>query len=135
MLYHSNAKGCDVTTAKILLVEDDPEQVRLFSQVLELSGYQVASVHSAEEARARLTAEPFALLLADWDLGGGMQGDELIRGTKAEHVGIKAMLFSNHPQVNEVAAACGADAAFRKIEGIVKLRQLVKELAPLGAHA
>ena len=34
-----------------------------------MSGYNVETVANAEEAQARLTKEPFALLLADWDLG------------------------------------------------------------------
>ena len=62
----------------ILRVEDDPEQANLFSQVLQMSGYAVETVAAAAEAQARLTAEPLALLLVDWDLAGGMQGDALI---------------------------------------------------------
>lgn len=122
--------------ANVLMVEDDSEQAILFAQMLEMFGYAVETVASAEAARVRLAAEPFALLLTDWDLGGGMKGDALILWAKAQFPGIKTVLFSNHSQVNDIAAACGADAAFRKIEGIVKLRQLVTDLVPLGTgHA
>ena len=117
--------------AKILQVEDDPEQATLFTQVLTLSGYAVASVADAEAAQVLLAGEPFALLLADWDLGAGMSGDTLIALAKVQYPDLKTILFSNHPQVNEIAAACGADAAFRKIEGIMKLRQLVKDVAEM----
>jgi DNA-binding NtrC family response regulator len=118
---------------RILLVEDDPEQAILFAKMLEMFGYPMETVASAEEAQTRLTAEPFALLLADWDLGGGMNGDALIAWAKMQYPGMKTILFSNHPQVDEIAATYGADAAFRKIEGIVKLRQLMTDLVPLGA--
>ena len=95
-----------------------------------MSGYSVEIVANAEEGQARLAAEPFALLLADWDLGGGMNGDALILWARAHCPGVHTVLFSNHPQVDEIAAACGADVAFRKIEGIAKLRQLVKRMVP-----
>ena len=121
--------------AKILMVEDDVEQATLFTQVLAFAGYQVAAVETAEEAQARLEAEPFDLLLADWDLGPNrMQGDALIAWAKARYPAMKTVLFSNHMEVNEVAAACGADAAFRKVEGIIPLRQLVARLAPRNGH-
>ncbi len=128
-----NEMGQDMTTTNVLLVEDDCEQASLFAQVLEMSGYSVEIAADAEAAQARLTAAPFALLLADWDLGGGMNGDALICWAKAHLPGIHTILFSSHPQADEIAAACSADAAFRKIEGIAKLRQLVKNLVPLGS--
>ena len=117
---------------RILLVEDDAEQATLFAQVLQMTGYRVETVADAEEAQARLTAEPFAMLLADWDLPGEMKGDGLILWAKAHASGIKTILFSNHPQVDEIAAACGADASFRKTEGIIRMRQMVNSMVPLG---
>lgn len=122
--------------AKVLLVEDDQEQAMLFAQVLQMSGYAVDVVSDAAEAQARLTAEPYDLLLTDLDLVGGMNGDALIRWAKMHDASIKSILFSNHPLVDDVAAACGADAAFHKIEGIVQLRKLVKSVMTAGSdHA
>lgn len=118
---------------RILLVEDDHEQAMLFTQVLQLVGYAVETTSSAEEAQVRLASAPFALLLADWDLADGMQGDALIRWAKARDPGIKTVLFSNHPQVHEIAAACGADASYQKTDGIARLRELIARLVPLPA--
>jgi len=121
---------------KLLLVEDDAEQAVLFTNVLRAAGYEVVATATAEEAQERLTAEPFPLLLADWDLGGGMNGDALICWAKARDPQLKTILFSNHFEVAAVAGACGADASFRKVEGIAPLRRLVARLAPLeGDHA
>jgi DNA-binding NtrC family response regulator len=122
--------------ANILLVEDDDEQAKLYALVLEKLGYPVESVTDAAQAQARLTAKPYALLLADWDLGSGMQGDALILWAKERDPQLKTILFSNHLEVDEAAATSGADAAFRKIEGIIPLHELVTRLLPLGAdHA
>lgn len=117
---------------KVLLIEDDREQAILFTRVLEMSGYTVVLVAGAAEAQARLAAEPFSLLLADWNMAGKMQGDALIHWAKSHYPDIKSILYSNHPQVDEIAKSCGANSAFRKIEGIVKLRQLVLGLVPLA---
>lgn len=118
---------------RLLIVEDDEDQASLFTQVLEVPGYLVVVAMSAKEAQARLAAEPFALLLADCDLGGKMNGDALITWTKTQYPDIKTILFSNYPAVNELADACGADAAFRKADGIFKLRNIVSALLPGAA--
>lgn len=117
---------------RILIVEDDPDQAMLFAQVLSLYHYQVVTVATAEEAVEQLAASPFALLLADWDLpGGGMHGDALISLVKTRFPGVKTVLYSNHAHVKAAADAAGADACFRKFEGIHKLRELVNALLPL----
>lgn len=120
---------------KILLVEDDADQASLYMQILHVSGYEVVATANAEDARARLTAERFNLLLEDWDLGTDrMQGDALIVWAKAHDPNMRAILFSNHWEVAEIAAACGADAYFRKVEGIKPLRELVAQHVPLDAN-
>lgn len=121
--------------AKVLLVEDDPEQAILFAQVLAVSGYDVTTVANAEEAQARMADSAYALLLVDWDLGSGINGDTLICWAKDHAPDSKTILFSNHTQVDELAAACNADGWFRKIEGAAPLRQLVKRLIPSDGHA
>jgi len=121
------------TTLRILLVEDDPEQAMMFGQVLKSSGYQVETVATAEDARASLAASQFELLLADWSLPV-MKGDALISLAKTEYPAMKTMLFSNHNDVNKAAEGAGADAWFRKIDGIARLRQAIGKLLPHNAN-
>lgn len=118
---------------KILLVEDDPEQALLFGQVLRSSGYLVDIVATAEEAQASLAVSPYELLLADWSLPG-MKGDTLISLAKIEYPEMKTLLYSNHSDVNKAATAVGADAWFRKIEGVARLRQTIRNLLPRDAN-
>jgi DNA-binding NtrC family response regulator len=117
--------------ARILLVEDDREQALLFTQVLEMSGYDVTAVVHAHDAQAQLSAHAYALLLTDWDLPGDLQGDALITWAKHHNAALRTVLFSNHSRVLEVADACGADAGFRKTDGILKLRALMTTLTPI----
>lgn len=116
----------------ILLVEDDPDQASLFARVLSKVGYQVEVALNAESALVLLGETAFVLLLADWDLPG-IKGDALVTTVKGQHPGVKAILFSNHPLVEEAATASGADAWFRKSDDIFRLRKMVTELAPCHA--
>lgn len=112
---------------RILLVEDDLEQALLYAQVLELSGYTVCTAMSAEEALQLLTNTEFALLISDWDLPT-MKGDDLISLIKTRYPFMKTVLFSNHARVNDACLQCHADAFFRKLEGITRLRQITSNL-------
>ena len=115
------------TTARILLVEDDPEQALLFGQVLKASGYLVVTVATAEEAQETLATSPFELLLADWSLPT-MKGDTLISLAKTQYPAMKTLLFSNHADVDKAAETVGADAWYRKIEGVTRLRRAIRTL-------
>jgi len=109
------------------MVEDDPDQATLFVMVLKSAGYEVTNMLDAATALAQLAESPWQLLLADWDLPV-MKGDALITIVKAQSPAIKTVLFSNHIDVDKIAAACGADAWFRKSDDIFRLRKMIAEL-------
>jgi len=111
--------------SRILLVEDDPEQAELFALIL--SDYEVIIAPDAESALVRLVETPFALLLVDWDLPG-MKGDALITTVKAHYPDTRTILFSNHSHVDMVAATCGADSWYHKMDSTAHLRRLVADL-------
>ena len=119
-----------MTTARVLLVEDDEEQASLFTQALTLSGYAVDTVSTITEAQARLTDEAFTLLLTDWELGDGMQGDALVCWTRRQCPDVKIILFSNHSRIEIATPDCQPHALFRKMDGIAELRRLVAQWAP-----
>lgn len=112
---------------RVLLVEDDPDQAMLYNQVLALSGYDVIIAPDAEAALVSLADPTIDLALVDWDLPM-MKGDELVGTIKQQYPPIRTVLYSNHLNVEEAARACGADAWFRKSEGIIALRELLAKL-------
>lgn len=112
---------------RILLVEDDPEQASLFSQVLSLVGYHVEASHDAETALTRMAERAYELVLSDWDLPG-LAGDAFITQVQQRYPGVKTVLFSNHASVDQAARACHADASMVKNEGIHLLRKIVAGL-------
>ncbi|MHB0939237.1 MAG: response regulator [Armatimonadota bacterium] len=120
-------------SARILLVEDDPEQAVLFRQVLKLAGYDIVTAPDAETAVDLVAASDFDLLLVDWDLPG-MKGDVFIGEMRGRYPQLKTVLYSNHTHVDEAARACGADAWLRKSEGIIRLRAVIAELLNGGTQ-
>ncbi|HEY3417817.1 MAG TPA: response regulator [Armatimonadota bacterium] len=111
----------------ILMVEDDPDQAKLFTQLLTLSGYQVDTMPDAGTALARIAETVPDLILVDWDLPE-IKGDAFISETKRRYPDVRSILFSNHTHVDEAARACGADGWFRKSDDIFHLREIIKGL-------
>jgi signal transduction histidine kinase/CheY-like chemotaxis protein len=68
--------------AKILLVEDDVGNRRLITRLLEVSGYVVQAVASAEEALVLLERSYFDVLVTDLSMPG-MDGVELVGTLRA----------------------------------------------------
>ena len=69
--------------APILIVDDNPANLRLLSFLLGSAGYQTRTATSAEEALAALRAEVPSLLLLDVRLPG-MDGLTLTRQLRAD---------------------------------------------------
>ncbi len=65
---------------RILVVDDDPRNVKLLADLLTLEGYDVSSASSGEEALQR---EPPDLMLLDVVMGG-MSGYEVCRAVRAD---------------------------------------------------
>jgi CheY-like chemotaxis protein len=116
--------------ARVLVVEDDPDQAYLFSTVVETLGVTAVCADTAEAALMQLHAGPIALALVDWDLPG-IQGDTLITVIKQRFPGVKTVLYSNHTHVVAAGEAVGADAAIQKIEGIHRIRETITSLLAL----
>ena len=70
-------------SAKILIVDDNPTNLKLVSTVLEFEGYEILKAVDAEEAQVVLAATLPDLILMDIALPG-MDGLTLTRKLKAE---------------------------------------------------
>jgi signal transduction histidine kinase len=62
---------------KILVVEDDPQVLRLLQRILQRAGYEVTVAISVAEARTKLASSRHDLLLTDGQLPDGNAGDVL----------------------------------------------------------
>jgi DNA-binding response OmpR family regulator len=75
-------KGNDMgTSAKILVVDDDPDMREALQMILESVGYYVALAEDGQQCLSKLKQEPFDLLLLDL-LMPNMDGFEVCKALK-----------------------------------------------------
>jgi len=80
---------------RVLVVEDHPEIRALLIQLLQEAGYTVTDAWAFVEAKAKLEADRFDLLIADVLIPGGGLGTDLAEIAAARHM--KYLLVTGHP--------------------------------------
>lgn len=116
----------------ILLVEDDPIDMKLLSAVLDTSGHRVLGKISAEEAVEEIKRHHPELILLDLKLPG-MDGLALARQLKqnpaTRHIPIVAITAALEKFSREDALAAGCDAYIVKPVDTRKLSAQVAKVA------
>lgn len=69
--------------ARILIVDDNPTNLKLVAYLMRASGYEVETAADADDALASISARPPRLILMDLQLPG-VDGLELTRRLKAD---------------------------------------------------
>jgi CheY-like chemotaxis protein len=118
-------------SARILIVDDNPTNLKLASYVLEMEGYTIVTAEDAEEAQAMLKDIIPDLILMDIALPG-MDGLTLTRTLKADarlkHVPVIALTAFAMKGDEQKAFEAGCDGYITKPIDTRKLPQLVVEL-------
>lgn len=120
-----------MTGERILLVEDNPLNLKLLRDVLVGTGYEVVTATSGEDALALAAAHPPELVLMDLQLPG-IDGAETMRRLRAGPTGadvpvVAVTAFAMvQDQVN--AARAGFDAYVEKPVSVRAVLGLVRDL-------
>ncbi|HEY4037409.1 MAG TPA: response regulator, partial [Burkholderiaceae bacterium] len=88
-----------VASPQILIVEDDPSVRTVASQTLELAGFAVQAVDSAEAALARLSVDWPGIVVSDVRMPN-MDGHELHRRCKVIDSELPVILITGHGDVS-----------------------------------
>lgn len=100
----------------VLLVEDNHLLRWWVTKSLERAGCQVFIAQSPEEA-ARLAGHyAFDVLITDWRLGDGRNGEEVLKHVRAIHPAVLAILISAEadPEMRQRARKSGFDRVMEK---------------------
>ena len=120
-------KGDDMST-RILIVDDNPVNLKLATDVLEMEGYAVEKAVDAEQAQEMLKSATPDLILMDIALPG-MDGLTLMRKLKADErlkdVPVVAMTAFAMKGDEQKALAAGCDGYITKPIDTRKLPQQV----------
>jgi CheY-like chemotaxis protein len=82
---------------RILLVDDDPDLIDLYSMQLASLGYEVSAAASGPEALALLkTDTAYALLLTDMGLGGDMDGQATAEAARRLRPSLPVIFMSGY---------------------------------------
>jgi two-component system response regulator GlrR len=89
---------------RILIVDDDPNLLRLLSLRLKSEGYEVAEASSGEQALALLDDVPPALLITDLQMGG-MDGMALFAAAQRDYPTLPVIILTAHGTIPHAVEA------------------------------
>ncbi len=121
--------------ARVLFMDDESVLQELVGAMLEHLGYEVAcAAHGAEAlehyARAQAEGQPFAAVIVDLTVPGGMGGHETVRRLREMDPTVKAIVssgYSNDPIMAEYRRH-GFDAAIAKPYQMVELGGVLEKV-------
>jgi two-component system, OmpR family, response regulator ResD len=117
--------GC----SHILIVDDEPLVLKLFTTLLEQNGYTVTAVSSGEAAMEVLREEPVDLLVLDLSMPR-TDGFDVLRSLRVQLPGLPILVISGFMQgaLLQASELLGAAASLLKTEAPGLLVETVKAL-------
>lgn len=120
-----------MSTAKIVIVEDDPMMADTIASMLELFGYETAICQTAAEALDAIPQGRPGLILLDLNLPDGVSGIEICRQVKADpdlqHTSVIIVSAEDNPLVIQSAMEAGASRYLVKPIGLDDLEKAIAE--------
>ena len=114
----------------ILVVDDEANIRRLYSEELTDAGYRVVCAGSWAEARQALDRHPFDLVTLDIRMGDGPDGIEALRLIKDRHPGLPVVLVTAYEEYQADFASWAAEGYVVKSSDLTELKgRIARELA------
>jgi CheY-like chemotaxis protein len=115
---------------RILLMEDDAGQRRLYTRVLQGAGYTVEEAGTLQEARDQLAQHQFGVFLCDIHMGRE-RGTDLVREQKEmlDEAGTQIAMISADTQYRKICKAMGVREYLEKPISLVQLVQVVNRIS------
>ena len=88
----------------LLLVDDDPDLLRLLSIRLKASGYRASTADSGEQALSMIAAERPDLVITDLRMAG-LDGMALFHEIERRHTGLPVIILTAHGTIPDAVAA------------------------------
>jgi two-component system cell cycle response regulator DivK len=126
-----------MTSTRILVVEDNPKNMKLVRDVLEFSGYQVIEATSGEDGVRLAEKERPHLILMDLQLPG-IDGAEALRQIRvrpdSQDVPVVAVTAFVMDEDKTRAFAAGFDGYLEKPIDVRRFPQQVRDFLDLGGQ-
>ena len=93
-----------MTSGDILLVDDDPDLLKLISLRLTSAGYRVRTAESGETALAAIAVRRPAAVVTDLRMAG-IDGLQLFDAINREHAGLPVLILTAHGTIPDAVTA------------------------------
>ncbi|MDP2479937.1 MAG: sigma-54 dependent transcriptional regulator, partial [Candidatus Palauibacterales bacterium] len=93
-----------VSTAPVLVIDDEKSIVEALQAVLSAEGYQVETAHDGEEAWAKLEERPYGLVIVDLKLPD-VDGLEVVRRIREGGLGSEIIIITGEASVDSAVEA------------------------------
>jgi DNA-binding response OmpR family regulator len=113
---------------RILLVDDEPAILLTMSAILEMNGFDVVTASSAAEAKLRLEADTYHLVITDLKMENDTSGFEVVRFAKERQYRPATAILTAHPFLGSEWKAKGADCLFVKPANMPELLEGIDAL-------
>ena len=90
---------------RVLVVDDEPELVRLLGQTLGAAGFAAVGARSGERALELLNEQEFDAALVDKNLGRGIDGVELLRHLRKRQPRCACIMMTAYPSMGSAVEA------------------------------
>jgi CheY-like chemotaxis protein len=119
-----------VIQQRVLLMEDDAGQRRLYTRVLQGAGYTVEEAGTLQEARDQLAQHQFGVFLCDIHMGRE-RGTDLVREQKEmlDEAGTQIAMISADTQYRKICKVMGVREYLEKPISLVQLVQVVNRIS------
>ena len=116
-------------TYRILVVDDDPQVLKLYDRILTEGGYEVTATHKSSEVLQILRKKAIELLVLDLDMPEP-DGFEVLKFLRADWPGLRILVVSGYMQgaLLKASERLGATASLNKTDAPELLLKTVDAL-------
>jgi two-component system response regulator GlrR len=100
----ASTRGMTMASADILLVDDDPDLLKLISLRLTSAGYRVRTADSGESALAAIAVARPSVVVTDLRMPG-IDGMQLFDAINRQHAGLPVLILTAHGTIPDAVAA------------------------------
>src|SRR5579871_907922 len=121
---HPDKSSHNATTARILIVDDDPGQRSLLNTFLKSQGFETTLAASGEEALEALKDGKFAMMISDVRMPG-LSGLETLRRARENNAILPVLLVTAYADIREAVDAM-RDGALNYLAKPIDLDELLE---------
>ena len=112
----------------ILVVDDDPPVLSMLRAVMESEGYAVTTATNAAEAKSKLAAARFDMVVTDMRMETETSGFDVVRAARLKPETPAIVILTAYPMLEQQWRDAGASAGVMKGLPIEQLTGVVRQL-------